>query len=266
MLHKSRFGRRLTALGDSPAACATLGINQTTTKLAVFALSAALAGFAGALLGVFQATATVQDFQMLAGLGYLLLLVVGGVAVVSGAVMGGILFQSFGWLTTQFPNFTPLSWFARVGPGLAGIGIGRQPSGVIPTVGEEVRHQIAPRLDFLEAYTTFDPAQYEKFLTAKPTYQVGMTVHEGREGFADVARYGRILYPNGQERRILHHVIAEGDVVSVLMTVHAVTNNGSRYENIYSVIYELDDGLIAKQFEILDFRVSADKFDLSALA
>ncbi len=78
-LHKSRFGRRLTALGDSPAACATLGINPIVTKLGVFVIASAIAGFAGALLGIFQGTATVQDFEMLQGLAFLLLLVVGGV-------------------------------------------------------------------------------------------------------------------------------------------------------------------------------------------
>ena len=92
---RAAFGRRLTALGDSPAACATLGINPIVTKLSVFVISAGIAGFAGALLGIFQGTATVQDFEMLAGLGYLLLLVVGGVAVVSGAVFGGFNLQLF---------------------------------------------------------------------------------------------------------------------------------------------------------------------------
>ncbi len=146
-IHKSSYGRRLTALGDSPAACATIGVNQTMTKLSVFALSAAIAGFGGALLGVLHGTANVQDFQMLAGLPYLLLLVVGGVAVVSGAVMGGLLLSSFTFLANK------VAWsvfiFGRdqkiftiwqgIGPGLAGIGIGRQPSGVIPTVGDDVR-------------------------------------------------------------------------------------------------------------------------------
>ena len=41
---------------------------------------------------------------MLAGLAYLLLLVVGGVAVVSGAVFGGLMLQFFTWLTADFPN------------------------------------------------------------------------------------------------------------------------------------------------------------------
>jgi branched-chain amino acid transport system permease protein len=151
-LHRSRFGRRLTALGDSPAACATLGVNQLVTKLLVFILSAAIAGFAGALLGVFQGTATVQDFEMLNGLGWLLLLVVGGVAVVSGAVLGGAFLTSFTWLssikflTETFPGARFMSLWQSAGPGLAGIGIGRQPSGIIPTVGQEQRDKKARKV------------------------------------------------------------------------------------------------------------------------
>ena len=43
-LRRGRFGRRLVAMRDSPAACATLGVNLFSTKLAVFAISAAIAG------------------------------------------------------------------------------------------------------------------------------------------------------------------------------------------------------------------------------
>ena len=53
----------------------------------------------------------------------------------------------FTWLPTALPNWTwlqeVLKWQARLGPGLAGIGIGRQPSGIIPTVGEDLRAQNA---------------------------------------------------------------------------------------------------------------------------
>ena len=38
------FGRRLLAMKDSPAACATFGMNLTFTKLAVFSISAGMAG------------------------------------------------------------------------------------------------------------------------------------------------------------------------------------------------------------------------------
>ena len=119
------------------------GSTRSPPSSIVFVISAAIAGFAGALLGIFQGTATVQDFEMLQGLAYLLLLVVGGVAVVSGAVLGGFFLSSFTWISAQFPSNTILTWWSRLGPGLAGIGIGRQPSGIIPTVGEDLRAQNA---------------------------------------------------------------------------------------------------------------------------
>ena len=87
-------------------------------------------------------SAGTADFQMLSGLPYLLLLVVGGVAVVSGAVFGGFALQSFVWLTLLFPRLRSFfEWWQRLGPGLAGIGIGRRPDGVIPHVGAEMREK-----------------------------------------------------------------------------------------------------------------------------
>src|SRR5205807_9924795 len=48
-LRRASFGRRLAAMSDSAAACATLGMNIAWTKLAVFTVSAGLAGPAGVL-------------------------------------------------------------------------------------------------------------------------------------------------------------------------------------------------------------------------
>lgn len=138
-LRRSAFGRRLVAMRDSPAACATLGVNLFATKLAVFALSAAIAGLAGALNGAYLGSASTQDFQMLKGLPILLLAVVGGIAVVSGTVFGGLALQSFNWLVSLFPSFEPLTWWQRIGPGLAGIGIGRNPDGAVVEIGAAVR-------------------------------------------------------------------------------------------------------------------------------
>jgi ABC-type branched-subunit amino acid transport system permease subunit len=96
-LRRGRFGRRLIALRDSEAACATLGVNRFRTKLAVYALAAAMAGFAGALLGMQRGTAATQDFQLLSPLAIpiVLLIVVGGVETVSGALIGGITYILF---------------------------------------------------------------------------------------------------------------------------------------------------------------------------
>jgi branched-chain amino acid transport system permease protein len=125
-------------------------VNLLTTKLAVFGLSAAIAGFAGALAAVHHGAAQASDFQMLMGLPFLLLLVVGGVGVVSGALLGGLLLQTFTWLLVLFPNvtinlgftqFNLFETFGEIGPGFAGIGIGRQPEGVIPNVSHDFRER-----------------------------------------------------------------------------------------------------------------------------
>ena len=55
-------------------------------------------------------------------------------------------------------------------------------------------------LEFLEAFTTFDAAVYEPYLTENPVYWVGMTKHEGREGFGRVAYFGRCSTRTGRSR------------------------------------------------------------------
>jgi branched-chain amino acid transport system permease protein len=145
MLRRSAYGRRLVAMRDSPAACATLGVNLLRTKVSVFAIAAAIAGFSGGLLAMYQNSASTANFEMLLGLQYVILAVLGGIAVVSGALLGGILLQSFNWLVLAFPTVEPLKWWQRIGPGLAGIGIGRSPEGIIPTVGHDLRAKRAAR-------------------------------------------------------------------------------------------------------------------------
>lgn len=97
-LKRGPFGRKLAALRDSPAACATLGLDLTRTKLTVFALSAAIAGVGGVMFGGLNKAANVNDFRLENGLIVLLLAVLGGVTTVSGALVGGAILAA---LTTQ---------------------------------------------------------------------------------------------------------------------------------------------------------------------
>jgi branched-chain amino acid transport system permease protein len=89
-LRRGPFGRVLIAMKDSEAACATLGLSLTVTKLAVFILSAAIAGLAGALLGGAESVAGSTDFEMFASLLVLAAVAVGGVSLCSSAVLGGM--------------------------------------------------------------------------------------------------------------------------------------------------------------------------------
>ena len=121
-------------------------------------------------------------------------------------------------------------------------------------------------LEYMEAFATFDPEVYDPYLAENPTYMAGMNIRQGRDAFHANTNAGKILYPRPDEAvNEIIAVIAEGDWVSVLLKRRAVTNKCDDYENIYGLFYEVRDGKIHTQVELLDFRVSSDKFDLSAL-
>lgn len=89
-LRRGPFGRVMVGIKDSEAACATLGLSLRTTKLAVFMLSAAMAGVAGALFGAASSVATPTSFFGFESLLVLAVVAIGGVSVCSGALAGGL--------------------------------------------------------------------------------------------------------------------------------------------------------------------------------
>jgi branched-chain amino acid transport system permease protein len=90
-LRRGSFGRTLVAMKDSEAACATLGLSLTKTKLAVFALSAAMAGVAGALYGAASSVAGATNVEMLQSLIILAAVAIGGVSLCTSALVAGLI-------------------------------------------------------------------------------------------------------------------------------------------------------------------------------
>jgi branched-chain amino acid transport system permease protein len=133
-VRRGRFGRRLLALRDSEAASAMLGINPMVTKLAVYGLSAAIAGFAGGLLALNRESASASDFGLFIGIAMLLLVVVGGVEVPSGALFGGVAFVLFG-LVYEWWQTPLLESVERLGPGLLALSIVSYPWGSAVEMG-----------------------------------------------------------------------------------------------------------------------------------
>ena len=121
-------------------------------------------------------------------------------------------------------------------------------------------------LEYMDAFRTFDPDRYFPYLAEQPTYMAGMNIRQGRDAFKANTDAGKLLYPNpdAAENEILA-VIADGDWVAVLLKRRAETNKVKDYENIYGMFYEVRDGRIQTQVELMDFRVSTEKFDLSVL-
>jgi branched-chain amino acid transport system permease protein len=132
-IRRSGFGQRLLALKDSPAASATLGINTTLVRLAVFTFSAALAGLGGALYGGTLGAVGPQNFAFAQSLPLLLLAVVGGIGTAAGALVAGVLIGGLPLLIEAAPWFENVY---RVLPGTMGIALGRNPNGIAYAVRE----------------------------------------------------------------------------------------------------------------------------------
>jgi branched-chain amino acid transport system permease protein len=88
----SRVGRALIALRDNETSAATNGVNVAVYKMLVFGTGAAFAGIAGSLLMIQRPVATETRFDVTMAIFLVVGLVVGGVATISGAIPGAILF------------------------------------------------------------------------------------------------------------------------------------------------------------------------------
>jgi branched-subunit amino acid ABC-type transport system permease component len=150
-LRNSSYGRRLTAMKDSPAASATLGQNLIKLKLSVFMLSAGIAGLGGILIAQALGSVTADNFSIFISLSLMVLTVVFGIGYVSGALLGGIMAGvGFAVVVATFNNlaehhnslhglYATLAHIAAVSPALIGIGVGRNPSGVVHDLIEGYR-------------------------------------------------------------------------------------------------------------------------------
>jgi branched-chain amino acid transport system permease protein len=125
-IRRSRFGRRLMAIHDSPSACVTLGVDMTVSKLAVFIVAAALAGLGGALYGGAQGEVSPTDFQFLLSLTLLLMAVVWGIRTTAGMFFGGILLALGPLLETHLTH--PRDAFSLL-VGIAAIAVAHNPEG-----------------------------------------------------------------------------------------------------------------------------------------
>jgi branched-chain amino acid transport system permease protein len=130
LVRRGRFGRRLIALRDSEAAYAMLGGNPLPAKVAVFAFSAGLAGLGGALYAMQQQSITAAQFSFESGLPIFLVAVVGGLSSVGTGLFTGT--ALVGPINALVEVAAGLQNFTALLPGLAGVGLGRSPSGVVP--------------------------------------------------------------------------------------------------------------------------------------
>jgi branched-chain amino acid transport system permease protein len=127
-IRRGPVGRALVALRENERAGQAFGISATRAKLTAFATSGALAAYAGGLFVHHQQAYGEAPFAPAQNLAVFTMVVVGGVATVSGAVLGALALRGAQW-------FLPLEWqFLATGigtllvllalpGGLAGVGL-----------------------------------------------------------------------------------------------------------------------------------------------
>ncbi len=126
-LRRGPFGRRLVAMSDSQAACATVGMNIIRTRLVAFVIAGGIAGLAGALYGGMSRIDSFSQFSFVNSLVLFVAVALAGITVLSGAVQAGLGVALLPLIATHIPSF---SGFTYVLFGVGIIAVGRNPYGL----------------------------------------------------------------------------------------------------------------------------------------
>lgn len=90
-LRHSDFGRAMIAIRDDELASGTAGIPVVRMKVTAYVIASSLAGLSGSLFAHYSHFIAPQDFELVHSVTILVMLIVGGEASVSGAILGTIL-------------------------------------------------------------------------------------------------------------------------------------------------------------------------------
>jgi branched-chain amino acid transport system permease protein len=128
-VRRGTTGQRLAAVRGSEVAAETIGIDPRRAKVVAFALSAAIAGIGGALLGSLQGTVSGDSFNYFFSLFWLVLVVTTGVRTVEGAVNAGMALVFFPELLHHLPG--RLADLEYVAFGFGAITFAKHPEGIV---------------------------------------------------------------------------------------------------------------------------------------
>jgi branched-chain amino acid transport system permease protein len=106
-LLRGRVGRALIAIRDHPIAAATMGVDNALYKSLAFGVSALFTGVAGALGAIAVAFVAPDSFTIFLSISFLVGMVVGGLASITGAIWGALFIQFIPNLADQVSKAAP---------------------------------------------------------------------------------------------------------------------------------------------------------------
>jgi branched-subunit amino acid ABC-type transport system permease component/ABC-type branched-subunit amino acid transport system ATPase component len=146
-LQSSSSGRAMFAIRSSPAAAGASGIIAGRSQISIFALSAGIAGFGGALMGFSYSSFTNTTAPALIGATWLAAAVTFGIRRPGGAFIAGLsvvattqIFSTaagWSWVPHNFGVLTTSTYFPSILFGLGAINLAMNPDGILALVGEQ---------------------------------------------------------------------------------------------------------------------------------
>jgi branched-chain amino acid transport system permease protein len=104
---RGRVGRALIAIRDHPTAAAAMGVNTALYKSLTFGVSAMFTGVGGALSALAIGFVAPDSFGFFVSISFLVGIVVGGLASVSGAIYGALFIQFIPNVADQLSKSAP---------------------------------------------------------------------------------------------------------------------------------------------------------------
>ncbi len=106
-LVRGRWGIALMSIRDNPVSAASMGVNPSRTKIIAFAVSAGFAGLGGAMQAMIVGFMSPESVTFVVSVSLLTGIVIGGLATVGGAAIGGLFVVFLPNVATQISDSAP---------------------------------------------------------------------------------------------------------------------------------------------------------------
>lgn len=106
-LARSDLGRAFSAVRDRDIAAEVIGVDLTRAKILAFVISSAFAGVAGALLYAILTRSEPNTFNLLLSVRYIAMILIGGVATISGSIVGALFISTLGRVSRELSELLP---------------------------------------------------------------------------------------------------------------------------------------------------------------
>ena len=110
-LLRGRVGRAMVAIRDNPVAAEAMGVNNSIYKSLTFGVSAMYTGVAGGLSAIAVQFVAPDSFDIFLSIKFLIGIVIGGLASISGAIFGALFIQFIPNVADEISKAAPWAIF-----------------------------------------------------------------------------------------------------------------------------------------------------------